>query len=282
MEKNKRDLDKRNRDNKKMSSKKNYKAKKAYADSSRDNNRFKDLSDDYIYGVNSVKEAILSGRTINALYLAKGRRSKNVHEIIVMAKEQKILIKEVDIHKLKHLVGTDRHQGIVAYVSPYQYYDIDDILNDNSEFVVALDGITDVHNFGAILRTVEAAGFKYVIIPERKSVAINSALSRTSAGAIEYLRVVRVKSLSNALRTLREHNYFVIGSDMGADTDYRDMDYSGKHVLIIGSEGDGMRKHIAKLCDYNVSIPMIGKINSLNASVSASIIVYEKMRSMVK
>ncbi len=234
---------------------------------------------DYLYGVNSVREAVLSGRTINSIYVAKGRRSKNVHEIISLAKERKLLIKEVDINKLRKLVETDRHQGVVAYISPYEYYEVEDILRDKSEFVVALDGVTDVHNFGAILRTLEATGFKYVIIPERKSVSINSALSRTSAGAIEYLKVVRVKSLSNALRKLMENNYFVIGSDMNADIDYRDLDYSGKHVLVIGSEGSGMRPHISKLCDYNISIPMVGRINSLNASVSASIVLYEKFRS---
>ncbi len=258
---------------------------KKKADGSRENTRadYRDrkqlVDDDYLYGVNSVREAILSGRTINAIYVAKGRRSKNVYEIITLSKEKRLLIKEVDINKLKKLVNTDRHQGVVAYISPYQYYSVDDILNDKSEFVLALDGVTDVHNFGAILRTLEATGFKYVIIPERKSVSINSALSRTSAGAIEYLKVVRVKSLSNALRKLRENNYFVIGSDMNAEIDYRDLDYSGSHVLVIGSEGSGMRPHISKLCDYNISIPMVGHINSLNASVSASIVLYEKFRS---
>ncbi len=258
------------------------KTKRNYQKDRNFDDALKNENSDYVYGVNSVREAILSGRTINSLYVAKGKRSKNVHEIITMCKEQKILIKEVDANKLKKYVNTDRHQGVVAYISPLPYYDLDEIIKDDAEFVVALDGITDVHNFGAILRTVDATGFKHVIIPERKSVAINSALSRTSVGAVEYLKLIRVKSLGNALRDLREKNYFVVGSDMNSTMDYRDLDYSGKLVLVIGSEGTGMRKHIAKLCDFNIAIPMLGKINSLNASVSASIILYEKMRNMSK
>ncbi len=261
---------KKNNDNVKS---KELKSSTKFSDKQSDNE-----NSDYVYGVNSVREALLSDRTVNAIYIAKGKHSKNIYEIITLAKEQRVLIKEVDANKLKKYVGTDRHQGIVAYISPLPYYDLSDIITDNAEFVVALDGITDVHNFGAILRTMDATGIKHVIIPERKSAAINSALSRTSAGAIEYLKVIRVKSLSNAIRELQSENYFVVGSDMGAKTDYRELDYSGKLILVIGSEGSGMRKHIAKLCDFNVFIPMLGKINSLNASVSASLILYEKMR----
>lgn len=236
---------------------------------------------DYIYGVNAVKEAFDGNRTINNILVEIGKHSPSVHEIIVKAKERRIVIKEVAKEKLKSLVGTDRHQGVVAYMSPIQYYDVEKIKLDqeNADVVIALDEITDVNNLGAILRTVEACGLRYVMIPERRSCQLNSSVSKTSVGAIEYVRTVRVSSLSKALNELKEAGYWIIGTDGSATQDFKNVDYSGKVVIVIGSEGKGMRQNIRALCDFIVSIPMYGRINSLNASVSASLLLYEAIRN---
>lgn len=236
---------------------------------------------DYVYGVNAVKEAINGERTVNSILLSKGKSSPSIREIVVSAKQNKILVKEVAPEKLKSLVGTDRHQGIVAYMSPMPYYDLDKLVLDheNSRVVVALDEITDVHNLGAVMRTVDACGLRYVMIPERRSAQLNTTVSKTSAGALEYVRMVKVSSLGKSLETLKKEGYWIIGADMDGETDYRNADYSGKVVIVIGSENKGLRPHIQKLCDFRVSIPMRGRINSLNASVSASILLYEAMRS---
>lgn len=236
---------------------------------------------DYIYGINAVREAFEGERTINSVMIETGKHSPNVHEIIVKAKERHVVIKEVAKEKLRSLVNTDRHQGVVAYMSPIQYYDVDKIKKDeeNSDVIIALDEITDVNNLGAILRTVEACGFRYVMIPERRSCQLNSSVSKTSVGAIEYVRTVRVSSLSKALSELKDAGYWVVGTDGSAKTDYKEVDYSGKIVIVIGSEGKGMRSSIKALCDFIVSIPMYGRINSLNASVSASILLYEAVRN---
>lgn len=243
--------------------------------------KYKAESLDYIYGINAVKEAFDGNRTINNILIEIGKHSPGVHEIIVKAKERRIVIKEVAKEKLKSLVGTDRHQGVVAYMSPIQYYDVEKIKLDleNADVVIALDEITDVNNLGAILRTVEACGLRYVMIPERRSCQLNSSVSKTSVGAIEYVRTVRVSSLSKALNELKEAGYWIIGTDGSATQDFKNVDYSGKVVIVIGSEGKGMRQNIRALCDFIVSIPMYGRINSLNASVSASLLLYEAIRN---
>lgn len=239
----------------------------------------KDINLDYVYGINAVKEALVGERTINSILVASGNRSRSVYEIISKAKDKKIPVKEVGPEKLKQLLGTERNQGIAAYMSAFPYYSLDDAVNDeNNKIIIALDEITDVHNLGAVLRTVEACGLKYVIIPERRSAQLNSTVSKTSAGAVEHVKVVRVTSLTNALKTLQKEGYWVFGADMEGSIDYRDADYSGKIVLVIGSESCGLRESTKKLCDFKISIPMYGKINSLNASVSASILMYEIIR----
>lgn len=236
---------------------------------------------DYIYGINAVKEAFEGNRTMNSLMIETGKHSPSVHELIVMAKERHIVIKEVAKEKLRSLVGTDRHQGVVAYMSPVEYYDVEKIKLDaeHADVVLALDEITDVNNLGAILRTVEACGLRYVMIPERRSCQLNSSVSKTSVGAIEHVRTVRVSSLSKALLELKDAGYWVIGTDGSATRDFKDVDYAGKIVIVIGSEGRGMRQNIRALCDFIVSIPMYGRINSLNASVSASLLLYEAIRN---
>ncbi len=235
---------------------------------------------DYIYGIHSVREALKSGRAMNSILIASGSHNKQIYEIIKMAKDKKIPIKEIPSTKLNQVCENQNHQGIAAYVSPIEYYSLEQLLKDdkNSDVIIALDGITDVHNLGAIMRTVDAAGLKYIMIPERRSAQLNSTVSKTSAGAIEFVRTVRVSSLGNSLNELKKHGYWIIGAELGGNINYLNADYSGKIVIVIGSESKGISQHILKLCDYNVKIPMNGRINSLNASVSASILIYEAIR----
>lgn len=237
--------------------------------------------EDYLYGINPVKEALRAGRSINSILLAGGGHNRQIHEIIELAKERRVPVKEVPQSKLNLLSETKHHQNVAAYVSPVEYYSLEKLLLDdkNGDFVLALDGITDVHNLGAMMRTLEAAGFKYIMIPERRSAQVNSTVAKTSAGAIEFVRTVRVTSLGNAIKELKNNGYWVIGADLQASMDYRRADFKGKVVLVIGSEDRGISPSILKQCDYRVKIPMQGRINSLNASVSASILIYEALRS---
>ncbi len=237
-------------------------------------------SNDYIYGINPVKEAIRAERSINSILIASGSHNRQVHEIIELAKERKLPVKEVPASKLNLVSDTKNHQNVVAYVSPIEYYTLEQALKDDkhADFIVALDGITDVHNLGAIMRTLEAAGFKYIMIPERRSAQLNSTVSKTSAGAIEFVRTIRVSSLTNSIKELKNNGYWVVGADVSGKTDYTAVDYKGKTVLVIGSEDKGMSNAVLKQCDYTVKIPMNGRINSLNASVSASILIYEAVK----
>lgn len=240
--------------------------------------------EDYIFGINPVKEALRGERAINSILIASGGHNKQIHEIIELAKERRVPVKEVPSSKLNAVSENRSHQNVIAYVSPVEYYSLEKALMDNkhSDFIVALDGVTDVHNLGAIMRTVEASGFKYVMIPERRSAQLNSTVAKTSAGAIEFVRTIRVSSLGNAIRELKEKGYWVVGADVSGKTDFSKVDYSGKILLIIGAEDRGISPNILKQCDYNVKIPMHGRINSLNASVSASILIYEALKHRSK
>ncbi len=236
-------------------------------------------SDDYAIGIHPVEEAIKGGRTINKIMVAKGKRSKKIHDIIVMAKARRLFIQEVDVKALDRFASYANHQGVVAYLSPYDYYQFDNMkLNDNS-LILALNDLTDVHNFGSILRTCEAVGVDYVIIPERRSVQVNQTVTKTSAGAVEHVKIVRVKSLGNALNALKEQGFWVIGADIKGEKKYTEIDYSGKKVIVMGAEDKGLSPHIVRACDFLTYIPMHGKVNSLNVSVATSLLLYEWQRS---
>ncbi|PID81187.1 MAG: 23S rRNA (guanosine(2251)-2'-O)-methyltransferase RlmB [Clostridiales bacterium] len=238
----------------------------------------KSKSSDYAIGIHPVEEAIKGGRTINKIMVAKGKRSKRIHDIIVLAKERRLFIQEVDSRALDRLSDAGNHQGVVAYLSPYDYYPFDDMAFADNSLVLALNDLTDVHNFGSILRTCEAVGVAYVIIPERRSVQVNATVTKTSAGAVEHVKIVRVKSLGNALNALKEQGFWVIGADMNGDKAYDAIDYSGKKVIVMGAEDKGLSPHIVRLCDYLTHIPMHGKVNSLNVSVATSLLLYEWRR----
>ncbi len=253
--------------------------RQTYKQYQRSKNNKKINSDDYAIGVHPVEEAIKGGRTINKIMVAKGKRSKKIHDIIVLAKERRLFIQEVDSKALDRFANNGNHQGVVAYLSPYDYHSFDQMhLSDNC-LILALNDLTDVHNFGSILRTCEAVGVDYVMIPERRSVQVNATVTKTSAGAVEHVKIVRVKSLGNALNDLKEQGFWVIGADAKGEKNYTEIDYSGKKVIVMGAEDKGLSPHIVRMCDYLTHIPMQGKVNSLNVSVATSLLLYEWQRN---
>ena len=243
--------------------------------------------EDIVIGRNSVLELIKSGKDINKLYIQKGNRHGSINEIISRARENKIVIKEVEKNKLDEMCDNQNHQGVIATVPPFEYSDIDDILNlakqkNEDPFIVILDEIEDPHNLGSIIRTAECAGAHGVIIPKRRSAEVNSTVNKTSAGAVQYVKVARVNNLNDTIKYLKENDVWIYGTDAGAKSYYNEQNYKGGVAIVIGSEGYGMNKLVAKNCDFLVKIPMKGKVNSLNASVSAAIMMYEVLNQRSK
>ena len=234
---------------------------------------------DIIAGRNPVMEAIRSGRSIESILVAKGERSGSGVAIIAKAKQKNIPVKDVDSKKLDFLAKGVNHQGIVAQCAVKEYSTLEDIFalaeeRGESPFVIVLDKIEDPHNLGAIIRTAECAGAHGVIIPERRSAGLSYTVEKTSAGALEYMPVVRVKNISAVLQKLKDKGIWVYGADMDGEH-YKKVNFDGAVALVIGNEGKGISPLVAKDCDVIVSLPMKGKINSLNASVAAGILMYE-------
>lgn len=234
---------------------------------------------DIIAGRNPVMEAISSGRSIESILVAKGERSGSVVAIIAKAKQKNIPVKDVDSKKLDFLAKGVNHQGIVAQCAVKEYSTLEDIFalaeeRGESPFIIVLDKIEDPHNLGAIIRTAECAGAHGVIIPERRSAGLSYTVEKTSAGALEYMPVVRVKNISAVLQKLKDKGIWVYGADMDGEH-YKKINFDGAVALVIGNEGKGISPLVAKDCDVIVSLPMKGKINSLNASVAAGILMYE-------
>ena len=234
---------------------------------------------DIIAGRNPVMEAIRSGRSIESILVAKGERSGSVVAIIAKAKQKNIPVKDVDSKKLDFLAKGVNHQGIVAQCAVKEYSTLEEIFalaeeRGESPFIIVLDKIEDPHNLGAIIRTAECAGAHGVIIPERRSAGLSYTVEKTSAGALEYMPVVRVKNISAVLQKLKDKGIWVYGADMDGEH-YKKVNFDGAVALVIGNEGKGISPLIAKDCDVIVSLPMKGKINSLNASVAAGILMYE-------
>ena len=235
-----------------------------------------------LVGKNAIMEALKSGKEIEKIMIVKDRAHTNLSEILSIAQDKGIVKQYVPSFKLKEVSGTDKNQGIVAIVSEYNYYTIDQILDSAREaghapFIMILDNLTDPHNFGAIIRTAELNGVDGIIIPKRNSVTINETVSKTAAGAIEYVKVAKVTNLNVAIEELKKKNVWIYGLDMDGETIYN-QDLKGAIAIIVGNEGDGMRQSVRENCDFISSIPMYGKINSLNASVAAGIAMYEASR----
>lgn len=238
---------------------------------------------DKIEGRNSVIELLKAGKDINKLYIQKGERKGSILEIIKLAKQNKIIMSEIEKTKLDQMSETKNHQGVIAIVPPYEYADVDDILDvakkkNEDPFIIILDEIEDPHNLGSIIRTAECAGAHGIIIPKRRSALVNSTVVKTSAGATSYMKVARVNNLNETIEYLKEHNVWVYGTDMLGSSYYDEQDYKGGVAIVVGSEGEGMGRLIKEKCDFLIKIPMKGKINSLNASVSAAIVMYEVMK----
>jgi 23S rRNA (guanosine2251-2'-O)-methyltransferase len=231
-----------------------------------------------ISGKNSVSEALNSDTTINALYVVKD--AKGVGEHIAVAKKRGIVIKQVTSQKLDELTASEsgervRHGGIAAALSATDYSSVEEILESSAKpFVLLCDGIEDPHNLGALIRTAEAAGVTGVIIPKRRNVAITPAVYSASAGAAAHMKIARVTNLVDAIKTLKKHQVWVYGAQVGG-AGYTETDFGGGGVaLVIGSEGQGLSRLVREHCDFVVGIPMWGKINSLNASVSGGILMF--------
>ena len=238
---------------------------------------------DLIEGRNSVIELLKSGKDINKLYIQKGERHGSITEILKLAKQNKVIIQEVDKIKLDKMSEAHNHQGVIAIVPPYEYCDVDDILKDaknkgEDPVIFILDGIEDPHNLGSIIRTAECSGVHGIIIPKRRSASVNSTVNKTSAGAVQYMKIARVNNLNETINYLKERNIWIYGTDMDGASYYDEQNYSGGVGVVIGSEGFGMSRLVKENCDFLIKIPMTGHINSLNASVSAGIVMYEIMK----
>lgn len=243
-----------------------------------------------IYGINPVYEAISSGKTINKLYIQKG--NKEIYKIIQKAKEKKIVIVEVDKLKLDKMITEKdekikNSQGIVASVTEYKYYTIDDILDyakdrNESPFIIILEKIEDPHNLGAIVRSAECLGAHGIIIQKRNSAQVTDTVEKTSAGACNYMRIARVTNITESIKYLKKNGLWIYGLDMEGAQELYNTDFDGAIGLVVGNEGTGISKLVLENCDFIVKIPMTGHIESLNASVSAAISMYEIIRQKNK
>ncbi len=242
--------------------------------------------DDQIEGRNSVLELLESGKDINKIYVTRGEKHGSINKILGIAKERKIIVVEKDKRQMDEISQEENYQGVIAIVPPFEYAEISDILNEAKEknedpFVLILDGIEDPHNLGSIIRTAETAGVHGIIIPKRRAASVNSTVNKTSAGAVEHMKIARVTNISDSIEELKKAGLWICGTDINAEKYYYNQDLTGPLGIVIGNEGKGISEKVKKNCDFNVKIPMKGKITSLNASVSTGIIVYEAVKQRV-
>lgn len=239
-----------------------------------------------IFGRNAVLEVIRSGREIDRVYITKGSASGSLVPIIEKCRAKKIPIKEVPLQKLDFMSGNATHQGIIASVAAKSYCSLTDIYRSAEEkgtpaFVIICDRLEDPHNLGAIIRTAEATGVDGIIIPKHRSVSVNATVAKSASGALEYVNVCKVTNIPNTIDELKEHGFWVYGADMDGAS-WFEPDFTGHTAIVIGSEGNGISRLVKDKCDGIVSMPMYGKINSLNASVAAGVLMYEVARQRIK
>jgi len=235
-----------------------------------------------IVGRQVVLEALRSGQEINKIVVAKGPRQGSIREILALAKEQGIVVQEVERTILDKLSEGANHQGVLAQIAGISYVELDDLLakgrdGDWAPFLVLLDGIQDPHNLGSIMRSGEAMGVDGVIIPKRRAVPVTQTVMKASAGAANYVPVCRVGNLATTIDTLKKVGYWIVGADMEGSTCFT-QDLTGPIALVIGSEGAGLSRLVKDKCDFLSSVPMRGAINSLNASVAAALLMFEVVR----
>lgn len=242
-----------------------------------------EASDGIIEGRNAVTEALRAGTPIDKVYLARGETDAALGHIAAKARERGIAVVDCDRRKLDSMSVTHSHQGVIAVAAVREYAEVEDILKaaaDRGEppLIVVCDELSDPHNLGAVIRTAECAGAHGVIIPKRRSAGLTAVVAKTSAGAVSYVPVARVANLTACLKELKEAGVWVFGTAADADRAIYDADLKGPTAIVIGSEGDGMSRLVAENCDFLVSIPMKGQLNSLNASAAAAIFLYEAVR----
>ena len=242
-----------------------------------------EIREDLIIGRNAVIEVLKSDRTIEALYISNGHMEGSIKAIINMARDKGLVLKEVDRKKLDGMSGGSNHQGVIAQVTPYKYCEISDMLNlakkrNEDPFIVILDEIEDPHNLGSIIRTAELCGVHGIIIPKRRNVGITSTVYKCSVGAIEHMKIAKVTNINAAIDELKKEGLWVYGADIAGEEYSYEVNFNGPCAMIIGSEGKGISKLTLKKCDKLVKIPMVGRINSLNASVAGGIMMYEILK----
>ncbi|SEQ85256.1 23S rRNA (guanosine(2251)-2'-O)-methyltransferase RlmB [Piscibacillus halophilus] len=240
------------------------------------------MKEEWIMGRNPVMEALKSGRPINKVFVLESMEGRAQSSIFKLAKQQNVLVQKVPKHKLDQIA--DHHQGVAASVAAYEYAEIDDLFakakeKGESPFFILLDELEDPRNLGSIMRTADAVGAHGIIIPKRRSVQLTQTVAKASTGAIEYIPVARVTNMNQTIEQLKEEGVWVVGTDAKGKHDYREIDYDLPIAVVIGSEGKGISRLILKNCDWLVRLPMRGQVTSLNASVSASLLMYEVYRS---
>ena len=245
------------------------------------------VAEDRIEGRNPVFEALKAGRRIDKLFIQRDLHDGSLVKIRAIAREKGIVISEAAKQKLDSMSHTGSHQGVIAYTAMHEYSDIDDMLALAKEkgeppFIIIADEISDPHNLGSIIRTADAAGVHGVIIPKRRAVGLSAIVAKASAGALEYVPVAKVGNIANTVDELKEKGLWVAGAAMEGESVYGKADLTGPLAIVIGSEGSGISRLVKEKCDFLVSIPMQGKINSLNASVAAGVLMLEAARQRNK
>lgn len=242
---------------------------------------------DQVEGRNAVIELLESGKDINKIFVTRGEKHGSINKIIAIAKERKVIIVEKDRRQMEQMAQTENYQSVIAIVPPFEYCEIEDIIEQANKkqeepFILILDGIEDPHNLGSIIRTAETAGIHGVIIPKRRSASVNSTVNKVSCGAVEHMKIARVTNISDEIEKLKKLGLWICGTDINAEKYYYNQDLTGPIGIVIGNEGNGISEKVKKHCDFLVKIPMKGKINSLNASVSAGIIIYDVFKQRMK
>jgi len=240
-----------------------------------------------ITGINSVMEALKGPRKVGKIFILKTRQDKRTQQLLQLARKKGVFVQYVAKQQLDQMSGSVNHQGVLALVESYKYAELEQVIQlaqDRGEdpLILILDGLEDPQNLGSIIRTAECAGVHGVIVPRHGSSKVSEAVVRTSAGAVEHILLVQETNLVNTIRDLKYRGFWVVGADIEATSNYFAISYSGPIALVIGSEGKGMRRLVKENCDFLVKIPMSGQINSLNASVSAALLIYEVLRQRIK
>ena len=238
---------------------------------------------DFVFGRHAVVEALQTPDRVNRVFIQEGTSGRDAAKVIELAREKGIQVQTVPKTKLEDLVGNAVHQGLVASIAAYEYADLEDVFKKAEEkgedpFIVILDGVEDPHNLGSILRTADATGVHGIIIPKRRSASLTATVAKASTGAIEHVPVVRVTNLTQTIEQLKERGVWVFGTDMNG-TDYRKWNTSGPLAIVMGNEGKGVSRIVKESVDEMVTIPMVGHVQSLNASVASALMMYEVFRN---